>query len=142
MITKERLEELIEQEATVWFVSGNEVAPFWLFNHYKYVDYEEANLYENKEDAEFVAKYHTSRVAKFEPPTWEEIEKDFININKFGTYPIIDTNGLYMDIFVDNYANKFIVLTTQPRIPLTKENYYKAVERARKLFLGEEDVKD
>ena len=80
MITKERLEELIEQEATVWFVSGTDAVPFCLFHHYKYVDYEETNLYENKEDAEFVAKYYTQRVEKFEPPTWEEIEKDFIGV--------------------------------------------------------------
>lgn len=154
MITKERLLELIEQGATIYYCSNE----YWdNSGKIKIVEHKltknrvkdlggiveiisDRRFYETKEQAEWHREFgNIQRTERLELPTWEEIEKDFKSINKFGTYPVIDTYGLYMDIFVDNYCNKFIVLTTLPRMPLTKENYIKACRKAKELFLGGKD---
>lgn len=88
-ITKERLEELIEQGATIYFIyNGNidlkegiykddfilnetYVSIYWSTRSHQ-VKYK--NIFETKKDAEFVLKYHTTKTFKFEPPTW----KDFL----------------------------------------------------------------
>ena len=162
MITKERLLELIEQGKTIYssdtklyglakwlelenrlekleFNEDGEVKLFIIDNGWWHW-FSLRDLFETKEEAEWHREFGCiERTEKLELPTWEEIEKDFDKINKFGTYAVIDTYGLYMDIFVDNYCNKFIVLTTLPRMPLTKENYIKACRKCKELFLGGED---
>lgn len=180
MITKERLEELIEQEATIYYKEYGKIKDVTLDNSYYIDKFSEVSnidvlcrgccdfdddkfriivtflseLYETEEDAEFVLKYHTFRVEKFEPPTWEEFEK-----RKF--YEFQGKNGrtyyiqhlTYCDLLVvydndDCYTNQLtgaVIDHTYENTNIfketpTKENYIKAVEIARKLFLGESVV--
>lgn len=158
MISEERLKELIEQGTTIYYYKINDINAHtlklseecWIKDeelNYEYdtdyVTWREyfslKDLYETKEEAEFVAKYHTSKVVKFEPPTWEEFLKT--NVSDYG--------GCYSDILVTIYMigtlenGKLYVapntsLTTHDFGKPTKENYYKAVEYAKKLFEGEQ----
>ena len=165
MITKERLEELIKEEKTIYCVDwGNyieelelcakdEIAiigevynePKECLRHYrgKYGGsdaYMFKNLFATKEEAEWHKEFgNITRTETLKLPTWEEFIKDFESIKNFGTYPVVDFDGLYMDIFVDNYGKKFIVMTTQPKMPLTKKNYTLACRKCKELFLGGEN---
>ena len=151
-ITKERLKELIEQEATVciidsWGVIWEEklsqshfvgiadeeesLMRQYTLNDADLIDYIR-NIYENKEDAEFVAKYHTSIVEKFEPPTYEEFVEmeEWCFFQKNHTQTIIRVLGTKYLGVETNFERYFTG-------DLSKENYIKAVEKAKKLFLGE-----
>ena len=157
MISKERLEELIKQGATIY---SNEYGEIQLIKENDLSLYEngqnnyilyalepnkkyhneifDEDLFETEEDAKWFAEFgNIERTERLVLPTWEEIEKDFNAINKFGTYSVVEFNSGYMDIFVDNYSKKFIVVTAQPRKPLTKENYIVACRKCKELFLGE-----
>lgn len=150
-ITKERLQELIEQEATVWYISHKYVNSLWLFKDNNYIGLDNMYLYENKEDAEFVAKYHTSRLDVFEPPTYEEFLKlnnqsvcwDFLTKDNQQNFILIDDMNVGNDTLKPKEEWTVVVQDEYDDYifeePLTKENYYKAVELARKLFLGEID---
>lgn len=169
MITKERLEELIKEEKTIYYVNNyyNKVEEIFLNCAYEIIDNDERNclttydidlfynvtyefdkLFETKEEAEFVQKFHTSKTIYFEPPTWEEflktesIEKpanwscgdiDIILHKKYKTFGLEDEiaviNGFNYRGF--NYINK-------NGIDNRKEKYYEALEYAKKLFLEEE----
>lgn len=177
MITKERLQELIDEcnsnENKFLYVYGKyreyslknreeKSSYFWwkrqveIVNnelHYIYEDsdyYENddlyiklEDLYETKEDAELVAKYHTSIVEKFEPPVYEDIKDGQpyrFNFTSNGKHYNFFTSVLLIELVEANtedsdnpYCEQIICCHS------TKENYYKAVEKARKLFLGEGD---
>lgn len=159
MIEKERLDELIEQGATIYEVKYGKVNPVSLKNkirfvsdrypvvvfeprpnekykHHKYFD----KLFESREDAEWVAKYHTTRVERFEPPTYEEfIDEDFYFywfIAKSTQRARIckKDNSIFVELGVDENLYEF---------QLNKDGYIKAVELSYKLFKGEsEDEKE
>ena len=166
MITKERIDELIKNRAKIYSISkSGEVFCLglkfrehtlnnkkWLENKYEVY----SKFYENKEDAEFVAKYHTSRVEKFEPPTYEEFLKlnnqstcwDFMNKENQRNFVLVGNDYYAHNDMIKPKEEWTVVVQDEYddyifEEPLTKENYYKAVERARKLFLGlkgEEDA--
>lgn len=155
MITKERLEELIEQEAIIYVVDNEyRMEPIKLVIRVMGVSVDKYNkihncepmlysqfggvfrdicpiswLYENQEDADFIAKYHTQRVEKFEPPCeLKDNEK----------YKFTTAKGGKMSI------SKFIRQSGDVEWWLsyvgthrTFYSYTEAVEYARKLFLGE-----
>ena len=159
MITKERLEELIKQEATIWvknqycnaydvelshcdYVAITDNKESLMFLDYSIqeddpesvlVDYLE-NLYETKEDAEW-ASIATYRTEIFDPPAWEEINDDtnwecfFFTRDGYDYYFVVD--GLMESISLrSEYGKKYY-------FDFTKEDYIKACTIARKLFLGE-----
>ena len=172
MITKERLEELIEQKAIIYclikkpFIGFSsytlEITPIVLDNSYG-ISVEEYNkqnncksqfykfegiyynicdadnIYETKEEAEFVQKFHTSKTVYFEPPTWEEFLKTetddgypYLEIQKLAIimqtqlkcFCVTDNWGCVWESFSYTDENK-------------KQKYYEAVEYAKKIFLGE-----
>lgn len=153
MISEKRLNELINQGATIWvknqycnaydvelnhlyFIGITDNKQSLLFLDYSiwenapeqvFVDYLE-NLYETKEDAEWasIAAYRTEI---FEPPTWE----DFLKMKE---YRFISYNGFREKIYIEPTTGKLSSCTKFIGKP-TKENYIKACEMARKLFLGE-----
>ena len=161
-ISKERIDELIKNKAKIYGISkSGEVFCLglkfreqalnnkkWLENKYEVY----SKFYENKEDAEFVARYHTKRPVYFNPPTYEEFLKlnnqsvcwDFLTKDNQQNFILIDDINAENDtlkpkkewtvIVQDEYCDYIF------EEPLTKENYYKAVEKARKLFLGEKDA--
>lgn len=159
MITKKRLKELIENNSTIYTTYGGYVSEINLHKKYDYVTdnhlfeadmvagevgyrkYTFNILFENKEDAEFVAKYHTKRVDKFNPPTWDTFSEEETDI----VFNIKDGRMMLSHwVFGDNHI--VLIKTSKDEDfvfsePLTKENYEKAVEIARKIFLGESDEK-
>ena len=167
MITKERLEELIQQETIIYCSFYSKYAPYvrigkWKLNNKMYVDdgvlYLEdcddgeilylTDIFENEEDANWHKEFGCiERAERLELPTWEEIDKEYnkskYKRKKFGTYEIVKfvgkktENDYVLEIFVDNYTKKFIGLSCFVRQPLTKENYTLACRKAKELFLGE-----
>lgn len=170
MITKERLEELKKDGAIVWQIKNNEefniALPIKLnyvtikyleegievksdvymlfkiseaYDRIYFIRYDE--LTEDEEEANFINRYQgITRTETLNLPTWEEIQKRFENNNKFGGHLIVEFDDVQFMVFIGNYSKKFIKLTNQPRKSLTKENYLKACEKCRKLFLREEEV--
>lgn len=153
MIEKERLEELIEEGATIYevkygkvntvslknkirFVSDRypvvvfEPRPNEKYKHHKYFD----KLFEDREDAEWVAKHYTTRLELFEPPTWEE----FVEMEEWCFW-----KKNHRQTVIRILGTKYIAVeTSYERFftgDLTKENYIKAVEKAYNLFKGEEE---
>ncbi|MDY6382156.1 MAG: hypothetical protein SPK94_07890 [Bacteroidales bacterium] len=166
MISKERLEELIKEGATIYFTYSceNKIEEITLDKDYSigivygvdclmqkhYNDefgenfaggIELIDLFETKEDAEFALRYKKiTRIETLSLPTWEEIIKE-IGMN--GTYHIVFTSK-------DEWAEcNLSVCTSRQHIiidgykcykywDLSKENYLEACELCRKLFLGED----
>lgn len=150
MIERERLQELIEHGETIYFVyNGNVdekegiykddfilnetyVSIYWTSRSHqiKYKD-----LYETQSEAEWVAKMHTKRTEYFEPPTWEEFEK------QGEPYYFIGKGGINERIYIYDNNGRRKLLSSGCKFwgTPTKENYIKACEYARNLFLGKEN---
>lgn len=148
-ISKERLEELIEKNATVYELFMNkEVLKVELNNsYYIMLDkvYENklgklplrprwlSDLFETKEDAEWTMRFkRIPRTDYLDLPTWEEfIEKEEVGFyQKYGRYTsikILGTKYIAVETSFERYYTG----------ELTKENYTLACEKARELFLGE-----
>lgn len=165
MVTKERLQELINQGATIYEVKYGKVNPVSLKNkirfvsekypviafeprpnekykHHKYFD----KLYETQAEAEWVAKMHAQRPEFFEPPTYEDfIKEPFITVDYEDGYKFLTKDGHFAYIRHNEYSDdtdEFEVggnrVGYKSFTPATKDNYIKACEYARNLFLGKE----
>lgn len=152
MIDKERLEELVEQGATIWGVydytySYNnpnkkvEHINLDMFYHY-YKDIEEfimyqgdyCNLFETEEEAEWHREFGCiERTERLELPTWEEFEE-----KKFVWF--FDSYHKSCCLHYLNCNNKLFINNGSEVIEIgdfTKENYILACRKAKELFLGE-----
>lgn len=167
MITKERLEELIEKGATVYFLNLNEIIelklvpknePEIMYEDRLYVYGTEPNdwrykvpikwLFETKEDAEFAYKYQNiSTTYYLNLPTY----KDFVeNYQTLGDVTIPDEKCVMFNFKTNIYSlyatdNEIHIGRGNDgaalfRKDLNKENYIQACDLCRKLFLGEDDV--
>lgn len=149
MITQERLKELIEQGAIIYFVyNGNVdlkegkykddfilnetyVSIYWSTRSHQ-VEYD--NLFETKEEAEWHKEFGCiERTERLELPTWEEfIEmEEFCFFQKNHKQTIIRVLGTKYLGVETNFERYFTG-------DLTKENYLLACRKAKELFLGEE----
>lgn len=155
MISKERLEELIEQGATIWIfnkVDGVYSVNLSLLGGYMLGEtcvITENNgvlitthLYETKEEAEWDKEFGCiERTERLELPTWEEIKHDFIyNKQSAGNYCVVEFSGFQeysLDIVVYNGDAMITISDEDFYEPLTKENYTLACRKAKELFLGE-----
>ena len=182
MISKERLEELIKQGATIYEVSPKKVYDVILINNddnicranteYLYIEWREWNkynplgwwrnskiqltsLYETKEEAEFIIKFHTHKTLYFRPPTFEEFLKtrqEGIYCNWYcGDIQIVmeednQQKGILKseNIFRVDDGNNYCSFRYEYNEYLDnrKEIYYEALEYVKKLFLGEENHDD
>lgn len=149
MITKERLEELIEQDKVFYWVFNKEirmlcnlsVPTYWKKNWELYGK----DCFETKEDAEEYAEFgnitRTERLPYL--PKWEDIEYEngfFIrkfhikdNYNGLGKLMVIKDSVILVQcsslgVLHEEYFNK----------PATRENYNEARRLCVKLFKGEE----
>ena len=152
MIDKERLEELIEQGATIWGVYDYtysydkpnkkvEHINLDMFYHY-YKDIEEfimyqgdyCDLFETKEEAEWHREFgRIERTERLELPTWEEFEE-----KKFVWF--FDSYHKSCCLHYLNCNNKIFINNGSEVIEIgdfTKENYTIACRKAKELFLGE-----
>lgn len=153
MISKERLQELINEGATIY---SKNVLSYSLIKPYTYTIMDGTlyqvigtkqistcpiekleNLYETKEQAKWSLKYHVTRTEELSLPTWEEIEK----IKEKGVYIIARPREM---IFYIDY--KFLIpqikLCTLEDVfnwNLDEEGYLSACDLCVKLFKGEEE---
>ena len=153
MITKERLEELIKQGATVVVVVYNGKS------HHKLmvgdcvkgdcallgcIHVNLHHIYETDEQADWALKVHCERWEFFEPPMWEDIEKDgylftFIKPKDIHTiafavnWGVLWENEIVILYDDDYYADECRIIFNELA---TKENYIKACEMVRDLFKG------
>ena len=152
-MTKERLEELIKQEARVYtptstirlhkddrVCSDKEILGikqgFYLVHRNMWFPLN--RVYETKEQVEWRNKTYTERTERFEPPMWEDLsygwwtfdfiakEGDFVNHYVFRISKLIS-------ISIVNETDTQKIFTSDP----TKENYEKACEIVRDLFKGD-----
>ena len=155
MITKERLEELIEQGATVYEIvynyNGDIFCEYDLKNlptyhknnleHFLYLH----TVFETLEEAEWHKEFGCiERTERLELPTWEEFNEmsSFIFENKDGI--MLEMAIWYCDredlqiktIKITNHNDWNIRLFEKP---LTKENYTLACRKCKELFLGGSD---
>ena len=148
MITKQRLEELIEQGATIyelymnknileiqlkndWFVMADGLYERKLSKH-PFRSWWISNLYETKEDAEFVREFGCiTRTERLELPTWEEWKQD-------DEFCFLDKDGFNWDMYVDG-DNEILMCNGYRHFNFenNKENYTLACRKAKELFLGE-----
>ena len=151
MIEKERLEELIQQKATIYeakygkvkSVDLSKVKDYFMskeyiklknFPTYYLTRKRYDRLFETKEEAEFALRYQNiTRTETLSLPTWEEIKKygrftfEGKDKTKYTLYYISGFNTLSLVGYITEYYGDF-----------TLDNYYKCCELCRKLFLGEE----
>lgn len=143
MITKERLEELIDQKTPIYWKSakikpsswskytiiGNTIVKGNLKDIYSLYD-----LFETKEDAEWHEEFGCiERTERLVLPTWEE----FIN-QKFVWF--FDKNHKSCCLHYLGCSNQIFINIDGDVISigdLTKENYTIACRKAKELFLGE-----
>lgn len=146
MITKERLEELIEQDKVFYWVFNKEirmlcnlsVPTYWKKNWELYGK----DCFETKEEAEWHKEFGCiERTERLELPTWEEVKHDFIdNKQSAGNYCVVEFLGFQeysLDIVVYNGDAMITISDEDFYEPLTKENYTLACRKAKELFLGE-----
>ena len=151
MVSRDRIIQLVKEKKTIYFVYGKEVEILDLMpNHLVYNDGRKnfihlfgvtglqivlEDLYETQEQAEWVAKMHTERTEKFEPPTYEEFEK------QGEPYYFIGKSGIKERIYFCNIKGTRKLLSSGCRFWGTpsKENYEKAVLYANALFEGKEN---
>ena len=155
MITKERLEELIKEKATIFVITrqtfiagvsnfigiekqklskenniGKDNTLYWRDMGIAELEY----LFETKEKAEFALKYkRIPRTEYLDLPDWEEIhyklDLDFIDKNKNKLVFRVREN--FIDIINDKKKRIYGYDNA------TKENYISACLLCKKLFLGE-----
>lgn len=150
-ISRERLEELIKQGATIWV--RNDYQTYEINTSYfvnidiigdvlycgaemVYLDY----LYETKEEAEWVLKYHATRTEELNLPMWEDFKNSKIKWIGFWS-KTYDNYWLYLRY---NKIRLICVLDdgyeiTEQTWKATEENYIKACDLCIKLFKGEEE---
>lgn len=166
MISKERLQELIDQKATIWaddygeiqlcdksevcdtiaFTGNHQIQEGYCLSGFVYNNefirdnIEPDGLEENVEKGEWCYEMHASRIERFAPPVWEDFleKKDYIFLSKSHKEVIIRSGAI---VFDNGTAWKYVAVENDfDRFytgDLTKENYIKACTIARKLFLGE-----
>lgn len=149
MITKERLEELIEQGATIYsndygeiqLIKENDLS-LYENGQNNYILYAlepnkkyhneifDEDLFETKEDAEWYVKY--GKVTKTETisfPTYEKIMQDLEG--KTGTYTIIDASNVLLEVNLGkHYVDQIYLYTNEDKFNwnLSKEGYEQACE--------------
>lgn len=153
MISRERLEELIENNGTVYCVLDNvykitlDKRYFCILGNYlqwstvlnklmprrtPHID----DIYETKEDAEFVKEFkNITRTETLNLPTWEEL-KIIDEIKIYGE------NGKQYLVQADEYdisvyASDGYDFMLYKQFDRTKENYLEACKMVKKLFLGQ-----
>lgn len=145
MIAKERLEELIEQGATIYINKYKYIGQCLLNNRMScnnsiicFDDKDDGeiefliNLFETKEEAEWHKEFGCiERTERLDLPTWEE----FIEMEE-----VVFWKKNHRQTIIRVLGTKYIVVeTSYERFftgDLTKESYIKACRKAKELFLG------
>lgn len=151
MIQNQKLQQLIQAGATIYAATNNGVIPIMLskfttiegdklvwgleFSDFEFLEI----LFETKKQAEWNLKTRTARVVQFLPPMWEEFKENKTSF-KFGSPKHSNPYLLY------GYGNKMRIVEVLKNglereifnFEATEENYVKACEICKKLFLGKD----
>lgn len=155
MITKERLEELIEQGATIY---SNEYGEIQLIKENDLSLYEngqnnyilyalepnkkyhneifDEDLFETEEEAKWFAEFGCiERTERLELPTWEEFKND-------GEFSFLDKQGFEWDLYSPDDETRISLVGGYNHFEYeySKENYTLACRKAKELFLGKQEV--
>lgn len=153
MISKERLEELIEQCATIYSNEYGEIQlkkendlSLYENGQNNYILYAlepnkkynneifDEDLFETEEEAKWFAEFGCiERTERLDLPTWEEFEE-----KKFVWF--VDKSQNQCCLYYLNVANKIFINVSGEVIEIgdfTKENYTIACRKTKELFLGE-----
>ena len=162
MIERKRLEELIEQGATIYSVCYGVVYEENLNKscHFGFADNKESllktycnfdddvytdlveylvNLYETKEEAEWQAEFgRIERTERLVLPTWEELDIFFEFKDKNGNNILL--TKAYGNIYLQKCSNTIgFIEENFFKEKATQENYTLACRKAKELFLGGKD---
>ena len=145
MITKERLQELIELGATIYYhklTNGDyfdilDLSHSWVASNIN--DLELDRLFETKEEVDWDLEFgNITRTETLSLPNYK-VAKTYIDTDKF----ILEDNSNFKFLLLSNPDNIIIVDKQQGNQtfnkPLTKDNYIEACRLAKKLFLSEEE---
>ena len=153
MITKERLKELIKQDATIYHLSGikkyqetkaNDIPSFYRIDDFKSWEFFKQYYFETKKQAEWYLKYHKTRTEELDLPMFEDFIKEDNTVVKFWK------NGHKITLYKyikNRKTNNIRIMILDDREdcecwkfnkPATQENYIKACDLCLKLFKGEE----
>lgn len=156
MITKERLQWLIDNEVFVYAVVGDKVYELplskhdWigeqdgnvLYSNYNCnADYYTYRLFETKEDAEWQREFGCiERTERLKLPTWEKVN-EIIEEQKW--FELNFKTKQEEIAFIVNDCQIAVMMKGENYLSgsddeLNKENYIKACREVKKLFLGEE----
>lgn len=138
MILKERLEELIKEKATIYYIfddvifNTKEIIPIKLNDG---ASFDISTAFETEEDARWELEMTATRTETLRLPKWEEIihyySLEFSNtrfeVDIIKNRILVKTDKNYLDLY-DYIFDK----------PATKENYIKACKLCLRLFKGEE----
>lgn len=162
MITKERLEELIEQGATIYSNEYGEIQlkkendlSLYENGQNNYILYAlepnkkyhneifDEDLFETEEEAKWFAEFGCiERTERLELPTWEEVSRDLQNVPA-GNYVIKEFDDVSLEYIKYRNGNYAVigVYKYDDRLELeaTKENYIKACRKCVELFKGEKE---
>lgn len=162
MISKERLEELIEQGATIYSNEYGEIQlkkendlSLYENGQNNYILYAlepnkkyhneifDEDLFETEEEAKWFAEFGCiERTERLELPTWEEVSRDLQNVPA-GNYVIKEFDDVSLEYIKYRNGNYAVigVYKYDDRLELeaTKENYIKACRKCVELFKGEKE---
>ena len=137
MITKERLEELIGQGATIYYIFEDVV-----FNTKEIISitlndgasFDITTAFETKEEAEWYLEFgNITREEKLSLPSWEEFTTKNYRCCFSGKNNKIITLDCFNGETLEINENELTIFEK----PLTKENYIEACRLCKKLFMGE-----
>lgn len=153
MITKNRLKELIIQNATIYgngfgkielipdndisiYENGNNGYILYVLEPNKKYHNEifDEDLFETKEDVEWHKEFGCiERTERLVLPTWEEFKND-------GEFSFLDKQGFEWDLYSPDDETRISLVGGYNHFEYeySKENYTLACRKAKELFLGEE----
>lgn len=158
MITKNRLEELIQKEITFYVVCWGKIKTI-LPNDLVYMDIEEdticyevvddaprttdlGHLFETREDAEWYLEFgRIQRVERLKLPTWEELNnilqtQKYFEVNFKNKYETVSFFVNECQIAVMQQGHNYLSGLDKE---FNKENYILACRKCKALFLGEQN---
>ena len=163
MITKEELEKLIKEEATIYEADGEKINQIKLtsrieisndmiiisptkeknYIHHKYFN----RLYKTKDEAEFALKFkNKTRTETLDLPTWEELQDKVKDLEDHHDYIIVFNSRFVME-YEKTFIDQIYLNQNQPPYERynwngNKEGYIEACEMALNLFLDKEQPKE
>jgi len=146
-MTKERVEELIKQKATIYDRKTTKIMldkyshvyqDYLILGHSigKQYEFYLRDLFETEEQADWAYKTIIERTERFEPPMWEEIEDKFcfkFTLNNENYNMEVHKTGNLIVIW--NTTKKEAVYTALCK-DCNKKNYEKACQIVKDLFNG------